>query len=492
MDLKFSSSDFPGITDPVIYRAYESSAPTTMVADSGVINPPHSAPRNIVIANVNPIPHIVRCYQLPTGATIGILRKEFWIDPTFFNYNGEEVRFYVVDGGLTNDPVAGVRAIVDPYLDNKRYTVELRNEGTMIYEEGLNVRDEYTRTVGGGFEISDINYAFQADQVICVRIQARVSSAVPVATSTSIFQDLLQLSTSAVLGAGAATDWLKKLIDIVSDTAQFELELETIALVPDNTIIHILSNQGSQINPVIKCKPGEKIIWNRGQVDQVYMGICEYLVLVKQGSVYRVLSMSDSAYRVGTRCSTLAYNTVFIPNTIKPNGQLLLRADYPRLFYFLQINPDLLCPEANWNDTSTIVDGMSSTVATRYKNHGFFTLGDGVTNFRVPKWAKAFFRTLDYDNPTSDATRITQGAGGFQHGDLMPHRHKLFNGDIGGSGNPLTNVRIPNVQRDTDADYKYSIVGNATEPTLGYSGRGESGTSETRPENFAEYSLLYI
>lgn len=70
------------------------------------------------------------------------------------------------------------------------------------------------------------------------------------------------------------------------------------------------------------------------------------------------------------------------------------RADYPKLWAYLQANPSLVKTQAQWTTESTANGGIC----------GFFSDGDGTTTFRVPNLDEAFLR------PTS------RTAGSFQEG----------------------------------------------------------------------------
>lgn len=58
------------------------------------------------------------------------------------------------------------------------------------------------------------------------------------------------------------------------------------------------------------------------------------------------------------------------------------RADYPKLWDYLQANPSLVKTQAQWQSEATANGGIC----------GFFSDGDGTTTFRVPNLDKAFLR----------------------------------------------------------------------------------------------------
>lgn len=69
-------------------------------------------------------------------------------------------------------------------------------------------------------------------------------------------------------------------------------------------------------------------------------------------------------------------------NCIVAFGGEFNRADYPKLWAYLQANPSLVKTQAQWQDEATANGGIC----------GFYSDGDGTTTFRVPNLDKAFLR----------------------------------------------------------------------------------------------------
>lgn len=97
--------------------------------------------------------------------------------------------------------------------------------------------------------------------------------------------------------------------------------------------------------------------------------------------------------------------TIF-DNCIVAFGGEFNRADYPKLWTYLQANPTLVKTQAQWTTESTANGGIC----------GFFSDGDGTTTFRVPNLDKAFLR------PDS------RGVGGYQ-GDAIRNITGTFGND---------------------------------------------------------------
>ena len=139
--------------------------------------------------------------------------------------------------------------------------------------------------------------------------------------------------------------------------------------------------------------------------------------------------------------------TIF-DNCIVAFGGEFNRADYPKLWAYLQANPSLVKTQAQWQTEATANGGIC----------GFFSDGNGTTTFRVPNLDKAFLRP---DN---------RGVGSYQRDEFKSHNHTvgksytaIFNG---GSQNPYMNP------------------GSEIVPT------SYTGGTETRPKNIAVLPLI--
>ena len=155
---------------------------------------------------------------------------------------------------------------------------------------------------------------------------------------------------------------------------------------------------------------------------------------------------------------TLPIGTILNAYTIFDNcivafGGEFNRADYPKLWAYLQANQSLIKTQAQWQTEATANGGIC----------GFFSDGNGTTTFRVPNLDKAFLR------PDS------RGVGSYQVDELKSHNHTInFNeGDrsiFAGSGrkqpapDPLYSAGLPNISN--------------------------TGGVETRPKNIAVLPLI--
>lgn len=139
--------------------------------------------------------------------------------------------------------------------------------------------------------------------------------------------------------------------------------------------------------------------------------------------------------------------TIF-DNCIVAFGGEFNRADYPKLWAYLQANPSLVKTELDWQNESTVNGGIC----------GFFSDGNGTTTFRAPNLDKAFLR------PDS------RGVGGFQEDQFKEHYHNY-------------------VTRSTSVQITSGSVYNVWNGSAGLNTNPTGGT-ETRPKNIAVLPLI--
>ena len=110
------------------------------------------------------------------------------------------------------------------------------------------------------------------------------------------------------------------------------------------------------------------------------------------------------------------------------------RADYPKLWAYLQANPTLVKTQAQWQTEATANDGIC----------GFYSSGNGTTTFRVPNLDKAFLRpdSRGVGSYQNDAIRNITGTFSTRNGTTGPSG--VFSGVATGDGaaNNFTGARV--------------------------------------------------
>lgn len=156
------------------------------------------------------------------------------------------------------------------------------------------------------------------------------------------------------------------------------------------------------------------------------------------------------------------YSYKILPNMVEANGQILNRADYPRLWEFAQSIPGGLPTDAQW------LAGISGqSLAFR----GCFSHGNTSTTFRVPDLRAMFIRALD-NGRGIDFGRVSNVPGGYEKDEVIAHNH------INGQYDRLMRYAGGNNTTSTGADF---TIG---EPDIYNSAVIQPyGGAETRPKN---------
>ena len=156
--------------------------------------------------------------------------------------------------------------------------------------------------------------------------------------------------------------------------------------------------------------------------------------------------------------------TIF-DNCIVAFGGEFNRADYPKLWTYLQANPSLVKTQTQWTSEATTNSGIC----------GFFSDGNGTTTFRVPNLDKAFLR------PDS---RVV---GSFQS-DAIRDITGLINSMVSLGGTTTTGV-FTGSNLNGQANWKGSSVGNSG--VIDFKASNSVPTAaENRPKNIAVLPLI--
>lgn len=169
---------------------------------------------------------------------------------------------------------------------------------------------------------------------------------------------------------------------------------------------------------------GDKIIDRYGNLlDYIYLHAGESVVMYKiAGSpgYWHILEFNGNLYNVG---DVVSGYQVTRQGALMRNGQVVNRADYPRLWDFvnaqLGASTGLVVSDATWSSDP------GSTGLYPYKSR--FSTGNGTTTFRLPDDRGTFERMLSMSGAGRDADRISAGddsiPGSLQNEALKSHTH---------------------------------------------------------------------
>jgi hypothetical protein len=249
------------------------------------------------------------------------------------------------------------------------------------------------------------------------------------------------------------------LLQVRAGTTAVTITLPSVddTTVPSNLIIPIETIISNQVQTTIATQGGQMIYMNNTSYSSLFMGIAETLWLLRSDDGWYVINdfarsytdmaLPKASYKVGL-------------NQLLCKGQLVNRADYPRLWEMVQSLGFSLVSETVWQTaTATTVNGQAVT----YPYRGCFSTGDGSVTFRLPDLMNMFLRGVLAESG-ADNERVYNHAGGYQKGMVEAHTHSVGAQASGNSGGGAI----------TDGN-------NDGQPTSVNS--GSYGGAETRPEN---------
>lgn len=216
---------------------------------------------------------------------------------------------------------------------------------------------------------------------------------------------ILTLTTDFLIGDAD----MGKLISSSGSSSKLTHTLDDVTNVTENATVDIITMVNNEFQTTIKTTSGQFIYINGDGKLEVYLGIGESIKLVRGDDGWYAMGPVLGYLRVGQPFS--GYKQVL--NSIIAEGQLLNRADYPRLWEFAQSTGTSLLSDAEW---------LSSGSDAR---RGCFSTGNGTTTFRVPDLRGTSPRWLDRGRGFDTNPREYTMAGSYQPDAVKSHDHDL-------------------------------------------------------------------
>lgn len=194
----------------------------------------------------------------------------------------------------------------------------------------------------------------------------------------------------------------------------------------------------------------------------IYLYIGEMIRVVKKENAFYVLDIRANLDEVGEilhKARRPAY-------ALEAKGQLVNRADYPRLWEWVKLGGAL-------SGSSGIYVSDAAWLMTGGEYTGMFSSGNGTTTFRMPDLRAQFIRSLD-NGRSIDTGRMGYQEGSAESDSNKNHTHKMYNkkrnfpSSVIGEGTP---VILPAIDGPAVVDNNQIT--------------GESGSGESRPKNIA-------
>ena len=269
----------------------------------------------------------------------------------------------------------------------------------------------------------------------------------------------------------SVSDLKRKIVEVQQAVnGYFECVLPSTTLFTANNMAVIRRLVVGHGKPLKITATGENIYGKYGSLGtSIYLhdGEIVWLLSLGGGGGWIVMKFEGNLYNVGDPVYSYAMNK---PGALMRIGQVVNRADYPRLWSFVQTYgaSGLLVPEGTWTSSSGY--------------RGRFSDGDGVTTFRLPDDRGLFDRALDMGAGV-DAERVAAGVhnvpGSFEPEAFAAHTHGITQSP---HTHGVTDTGHQHFTLDTLADTSTTDAGNGDRVTTGASTTEGLGTlaSKTR------------
>jgi len=485
MNIFLSLSAAPGITaNKLVVAIYDSSAPTVVVA-SQVFNAPHSAPVNVAFTGLSPIIYIINTWESTDGSASGVLRHSFIATPESQNTVSRADLF--ITAGVTTGFNAGATQYIDTSLVDWVYTVEQRGVGSLVIGTDIQIF-----STGGWAFIN--GYVVQGGEVFVMHFQPTISiqSGLTSQVAGALYTDELLVTATITLDSTS----LGKVVRLASTSATaFNVTLPPSSSSPNMKQICFLSQGGAHTMVNIVANGSDTINFLGQNLTSLALAQNEEIELYNYSGTWRVKSESTNLKSVGELLYSLSK---LVPNTLVCDGRSLSRAQYPRLWNFIntKLDSSLIVSEATWNLQDSTV---GSETYLLYPNKIKFSTGDGSTTFRLPVLvASTAFGALDN-------TSAPRTIGGFLRG-IDDTKRMPGTLQVDGVGNyradiPGIEVRLATATNPNNAVLALGLTSSSLVVNYGntvISGaliQGKNGTSsrinyETTVMNIGAYALI--
>lgn len=338
--------------------------------------------------------------------------------------NGADVEI-VITAGMANKSRVNV-----PVLANQMFSLKRRGEGQLLVSE-------YDIIPSGGFELNpkDENGNVVDDTAPNAIPQLAHEGEVFIASvfdwannptsgnntggTTSLFDGITSLTSSTQL----STLHRKKLLQVAGSSSSLIVTLEDIADAPANSMVCITTVISNSKQTKVTAKAGQKIYYQNTSNDYLWLGISETLWLYRGDDGWYVINQLPGVDNVGDDLFGRKQKL----NMLVARGQEVLRADYPRLWEWVQSLGSALIDDTTWFSSVAIPNAVAGTRQSYHPYEGCYSYGSGGVNgttFRLPNMQEKFVRGLNNIGST-DSQRTFNQPGGVQFDMNRAHTHDI-------------------------------------------------------------------
>lgn len=458
-----------GFTDYIIVITRKVSEPSIEV-DRQVFGPAPSS-LNLVIPGLDPATYFVDFRDSADGIDIGTLISTFTLDAQS-NQIISEKRWYTVGGSGDYDPIDGANAISDPYFEGK--------EISGVFKEGFRFLEPITEFELDVYDLNILNgVTLSTGEKVSVDIVYK--DALPVNETlqgNGLYTGSIDVEDATYTLLAADRNKRVRCVGLASTQAITFPALSALSVGDGYYIDNSVGGVAVQVKLLMY--GFDRIKYNGfdlslNEFAEFWVSRGEHILIRKQDGDYWEVITDYKGVHVGEIVTTSLKSQ---PGIIPEDGRLLDGDEYPRLWWWVSN----ILPSSHVVTDDTVTSGGYTHVASKV---GMFVKHSTLKKFRMPKTVGMMHKGLaDFNTYGTDtANRPIDYPGGYQAEMLKAHRHFTFTNESGTSTTSINNVTAPKYQNETSGsgDFKYTIVGSGTEPTIGRT--SESGGVQNRVDN---------
>lgn len=458
-------------SDYFIVALYDASAPN-VVLEFQPQPPPYDNPWQVMFSYnlISGHVYLVKLWEntVNTGPG-GVVRcsAALTADQTSTTLRADEY----VEADVTPGVSSGATGWDDTTYVGWVYSVERIGMGTM-YPDSVAISDpDYHQKSTGGVQLLKTGDSIQINEKFVVRFAPQLANAAPTG------QPSPPIGSGQFITGNTTMDnsYANKALWVQGAGSNMTAVLPLLSTFTDFNFLYFFSAGGTHkaFNIVVA---GTDKIQMDSQVTNFTLCQNEICILYKANGVWNIFDLKWKGDMVGEFVYKPGADTV--KGTLQCIGQLVNRADYPRLWLWAQTFANIVS-DSVWSTTTVTADGIIF-----YTRKVCFSTGDTVSTFRLPDMRGIFIRTQGGYGAAS--------VGLLQIDAVQLHNHDTYAGRL--AGDPMGYV--PGNKLHGQFNSAFNGPTDLTGQMYNNPGAGNPGTllqriaAETRPLNAGEYLFI--